>query len=207
MTTDIKRSHVVMSVAGRWGPTETFSSDTWEWDGNSWTQREDSGPAAREYARAAWDPVGSGILLFGGRASGIAFSDTWTWGGDQWKQVADIGPTGRQGHAITSNGKRVLLFGGQAVFAARPQDRSLPTAGTPTGGFHTTLEKDTWAWDGHRWMQIQDIGPPARMNHAMTYDEKRDSIVLFGGEDQNTTRFGDTWEPRAGDIEQPTRPA
>jgi len=61
--------------------------------------------------------------------------------------------------------------------------------------------------DGHRWMQIQDIGPPARMNHAMTYDEKRDSIVLFGGADQNTTRLGDTWEPRAGDIEQPTRPA
>jgi N-acetylneuraminic acid mutarotase len=195
IATDIKRSRIVLFGGTARGPGgDIFYGDTWEWDGNSWTQREDSGPPGRCFARMSWDPIAGRTLLFGGRAHGTAFSDTWAWEGNQWKQVADIGPSGRQGHAMASDSKRVLLFGGLTLAAARPQDQALPTGGTPPGGFHTTLEKDTWAWDGHRWMQIQDIGPLARSSHAMAYDEKRDSIVLFGGEDQGITRLGDTWE-------------
>jgi hypothetical protein len=197
MSGDRRRSRVVL-FGGIWRSAggDVFGADTWEWDGNTWTQQEDTGPAGRMSARASWDPVSGRTLLFGGRAHGPAFWDTWAWDGNQWRQVADIGPSGRQGHAMASDKKRVLLFGGMMFVAARPQDQNNPLGGTPPGGYHTTLENDTWAWDGHRWMQIQDIGPAARTDHAMTYDETRDAIVLFGGEDSySNTLFGDTWEP------------
>ena len=40
---------------------------------------------------------------------------------------------------------------------------------------------DTWEWDGEEWAQQEDVGPPARVFHAMAYDAVRDRVVLFGG--------------------------
>ncbi len=179
MTTDPGRQRVVL-----FGGQPRFA-DTWEWDGNAWTQREDVGPPARAQVEASWDAVSGRILLFGGMpATGPAFLDTWAWDGNQWKQVADIGPRARGGHAMASDGKRVLLFGGKAILLDAP-------TGLPSG---EQMEGDTWAWNGSRWLQIQDIGPAPRWDHAMAFDDMRKTFVLFGGSDK-TGFFGDTWEP------------
>jgi hypothetical protein len=42
------------------------------------------------------------------------------------------------------------------------------------------------------WTQKQDTGPGPREGSRMTYDAKRNCVVLFGG--HSGERVGDTWE-------------
>jgi hypothetical protein len=44
------------------------------------------------------------------------------------------------------------------------------------------------------WTQKQDVGPSARGEHAIAYDEARERVVLFGGTAGGGTLQGDTWE-------------
>ena len=84
-----------------------------------------------------------------------------------WTQKEDIGPSPRYGHAMAYEAarQRVVLFGGSGF------------GGSGSSG----LLNDTWGWDGAAWTQLADMGPPARRNHAMAYDESRHRLVLFGG--------------------------
>jgi hypothetical protein len=43
------------------------------------------------------------------------------------------------------------------------------------------------------WTQKQDIGPSARMSHALAYDALHDRVVVFGG-DPGGAPLGDTWQ-------------
>jgi len=52
---------------------------------------------------------------------------------------------------------------------------------------------DTWVWDGADWVQKSPASsPPARADHAMTYDQARGQVVLFGGSGSSST-LNDTW--------------
>ena len=68
--------------------------DTWEWDGENWTQVADSGPARRHGHAMAFDPNRQRIVLFGGDANG-RLNDTWEWDGNEWVQQGDSGPSAR----------------------------------------------------------------------------------------------------------------
>ncbi len=53
---------------------------------------------------------------------------------------------------------------------------------------------DTWIWNGQDWVEKHPINhPSARLDLAMAYDEKRQVVVLFGGQSQSVG-LGDTWE-------------
>lgn len=55
----------------------------------------------------------------------------------------------------------------------------------------------TWAWTGSNWVELTPANKPsARWTHGMVYDEKRQRIVLFGGQasDQAGSGLNDTWE-------------
>ena len=56
-------------------------SDTWEWDGEVWTQREASGPAARRGHVMTFDVTNQRIVLFGGASAVGTLDDTWEWNG------------------------------------------------------------------------------------------------------------------------------
>ena len=94
-----------------------------------------------------------------------------------WTQKEDIGASPRYGHAMAYEAahQRVVLFGGAGG-----------------SGGTSALSNDTWGWDGVSWTQLADMGPPARRNHAMAYDESRHRLVLFGG--YTPGYVGDTWE-------------
>ena len=90
-----------MSYDGRAGRTLLFGgqffaasrlADTWQWDGQSWTQVNDIGPRARSEAAMAYDDQRQQTVLFGGTSGSVAFNDTWEWNGEDWTQVADGGP-------------------------------------------------------------------------------------------------------------------
>ncbi|MEZ6235073.1 MAG: kelch repeat-containing protein [Phycisphaerales bacterium] len=57
------------------------------------------------------------------------------------------------------------------------------------GGNESSLNAETWTWDGPPWMLRATTGPSARNYHAMAYDAARGEVVLFGGNPRN----GETW--------------
>ena len=77
-----------------------------------------------------------------------------------------------------------MPFGGNRVLFGKPDD---------TG----TFLNDTWIWQRGRWLRIDVPGPPPRAEAAVTYDRRRERVLLFGGyyrAASGTVRLGDTWE-------------
>jgi hypothetical protein len=54
---------------------------------------------------------------------------------------------------------------------------------------------DTWEWDGNDWKEIKTLTIPSqRAGQAMVYDEKREVVVMFGGQGaDDITTLNDTW--------------
>jgi hypothetical protein len=212
------------------GSTDELSGDTWEWNGTEWTQVADIGPARRGGCALAYDTVRNRVVLFGGiggLSGDEFFGDTWEWDGTEWTQIADTGPPPRAYPAIAFDSSRgcLVLFGGydgqewlndtwewtdEGGWVKRqdigPQFNANPTmvySEKHTVLFGARLEQgagQTWEWDGNLWTQRQNMGPPARVWHALAYDSQRDRMVLFGGQatrpqqDPPDIWFGDTWE-------------
>lgn len=99
-------------------------SDTWEWDGTSWTQRMVTGPSARRDHAMAYNSLRAVTVLFGGYPPA---GDTWEWDGTTWTQRAVSGPPAQYSPAMAYDAARgvTVLFGGD----------------------------QTWEWDGTSWTQ------------------------------------------------------
>src|SRR5260370_28825072 len=62
------------------------TSDTWTWDGSSWTRRHpSSSPPARSYPSMAYDAARHTVVIFGGMtavngpSTPSNLNDTWLW--------------------------------------------------------------------------------------------------------------------------------
>ncbi len=154
-------------------PNTVSLGDSWQWDGQDWTQLSNSGPSARAAHAMAFDATRNNSVLFGGVDASGFLQDTWEFDGQDWTKVEDAGPSPRSVHAMSYDAAntRVTLFGGV--------------------GSDDSVLGDTWAWDGNAWVQIAQFGPPPRRAAAMTW--MGDATVLFGGADASSL-FGDTWE-------------
>lgn len=131
-----------------------LGSDTWSFDGTSWTQLLPvASPPARKDAALAHDAARGRFVLFGGSGSAAYLGDTWELDGSSWQRVCWPGcapgiectctrmPSPRYGPAAffdPVNG-RVTLFGGQDATGPR---------------------NDTWTWDGADWTELQPAHPP-----------------------------------------------
>jgi hypothetical protein len=150
-----------------------LQSQTWIYDGGSWSSLNVRGPSARiEHAMATLSTEAGGeVVLFGG-TDGLqtTFGDTWLFDGAGWKQGPSSGPSPRSSHAMASLGKQVVLFGGSDA--------------------DNTPLSDTWLFDGKSWKKSSADGPPARYWHAMTTSGS--NVVLFGGTGESGD-LGDTW--------------
>ncbi len=146
--------------------------DTRIWNGSAWTSIASSSmrPPARTDHVMVYDIAREQIFLFGG-FNGSFLNDVWVFDEtNRWREVTptesnDKSPSGRWGAAAVYDPERkeVVLFGGY------DGDRLL---------------NDTWAWDGTAWEEIVPIDsvlPPARTDHSMAYDQKRERVVVFGG--------------------------
>ncbi len=150
--------------------------DTWLKKNCTWSNRTNTGPAARsDHAMAAL--ANGHVLLFGGKtdAAGAAsaLGDTWEWNGNVWVAVSTTGPAARLGHAMALDSVRgrVVMFGG------------LDTGGAAIG--------DTWEWNGSNWVQVAAIGPSARFAHAMAFSPVGGETLVVGG--LGSTALNDTW--------------
>ena len=72
--------------------------EVWEWDGETWTEREHPGlgPPRREHFALAYDSRRGVTTLFGGYlyedGSPNNFGDLWEWDGDTWTERHPVGP-------------------------------------------------------------------------------------------------------------------
>ncbi|MBI5478412.1 MAG: hypothetical protein HY906_06120, partial [Deltaproteobacteria bacterium] len=149
-------------------------SDTWEWDGTTWTQKLPalSPPARYGHGMAT---LGNRVVLFGGWGAAGYLSDTWEWDGTTWTPWAVVGPPARYAHAMATRApgtaaERVVLFGGWNA-----------------GG----RLADTWEWSGAAWAPRLVVGPAARYWHALA--TRADRVVLFGGS-ALAGNSNETWE-------------
>ncbi len=158
----------------------TYYSDTWAWDGETWTHMACNTPGSRDFHAMAYDSARGRIVLFGGREDGKYDRDeTWEWTGSDWVSVSTgTTPAARRYHAMAfdSNRQRTVLFGG-----ANEDSDEL---------------NETWEWDGASWIKMNpDQSPLPRVGHAMVYDDTRKRVLLFGGySDDTNTLLGDFWE-------------
>jgi len=162
--------------------TLQYSQETWEWDGQTWSQRfSATAPLPRESAALAYDAYRNRIVMFGGWTTLPApfrkFDDTWEWDGRNWIQsYPATKPPARWHHTMVydSARRRTVVFGGKDEVA--------------TFG-------DTWEWDGSNWAKRSPTtSPPARSGHGMAYDAARQRTVLYGGIDSSSMSLDDTWE-------------
>ena len=97
MAYDSSRGRTVLFGGGTGTTALTGLNDTWEWDGEHWTQVADTGPPGRLQAVMAYDVHRNQTVLFGG-THGKA--DTWGWDGRNWTQLADSGAWPRVAFAM-----------------------------------------------------------------------------------------------------------
>lgn len=156
-------------------------SDTWEWTGTKWTQIG-LDLIGRRKAAMAYDKKRSRMVLFGGNSGASFLGDTWEFDGKAWKKVCETGPKARSGAAMAydENLQKVVLFGGYTESGLDLAD--------------VVNYRDTWAWDGKAWKKLSASGPSARSGHAMASDTLRKRVILFGGGQDEQTKFNDTWE-------------
>ncbi len=184
MAYDSERGVIVLFGGNAKDPLDNYMGDTWEWEGNSWTEKLPLlSPSARAMHAMAYDAANGVVVLFGGWDGGGFLDDTWLWNGTQWSQVCDQPrcdrPSARQSHKMVYDSVRgvVVLYGGH-------------NAGITLG--------DTWEWNGATWTERFPAGSPStRHVHAMSYDCSRGVVVLYGGalsSDGNTPALKDTWE-------------
>jgi len=134
-------------------------------------------PAVAEHSMA-YDAKANRILLFGGYANQPT-GETWAYDpvGDAWtNRTTAQGPPARSlaAMAYDAESDRVILFGGAHV--------------------GSNLD-DTWSYDydSNTWTNLNPVVRPiGRTGHAMTYDNRSDRVILFGGYSA-VAPLGETW--------------
>ena len=153
-------------------------SDTWLWNGTSWTLSSATGPTGRSAATMVYDAAANEVLLFGGiDTSGTPQNDLWAFNGTTWTLLIASNTAGSPsaradyGMAYDAAHSQVVLFGGDDSSGVR---------------------SDTWLWNGTTWSQVSPASnPPAREAQGMAYNAALGQTVMFGG--INGSYLDDTW--------------
>lgn len=170
------------------GWNDTFTTETWSWNGSNWTYLTNIGPEERTWHCMAYNSTNHKTILYGGARSGyyyntdttdFIYTDTWEWDGSSWSEITTANsPLKRIWTDMVYDPVRneVVLFGGK---------------------HSSTYYNDTWVYDGTNWTQkTPATSPSARYMHSMAWDAVNNRIVLFGGIDSggNCLQSTYTWD-------------
>jgi hypothetical protein len=144
--------------------------DTWELNGDVWTQVATSGPTGGFLPAMTYDSVRAVTVL---SCQTNQAQQTWEWNGAAWSLRSATGPSRRYGAAMAFDTTRAVTVLHGGTF----------------GGFEID---DTWEWNGVTWTQRAVSGPGARYLHTLTFDPIRNATVLIGGYRDNA-ELGDAW--------------
>jgi len=199
-------------------------NDTWEWDGTDWQlMNPQHTPPARCCHAMAYDSARKRVVLYGGWDSqhNSFFNDVWLWNGKDWSQVVSRAPQ-MSGHFLVDFLSKGEIFSVQTSSAGTwmwdgkefvdleiesPPNRTDVRAVYDSeneriilfGGIHDkNFLNDTWIFDGDSWFQVHlPVTPSPRFGQVMFYDNKRNSVILFGGlQNDDPYYMNDMWELR-----------
>ena len=179
MAFDRARGRVVL-YGGFNSATQQELSDIWEWDGTSWRQATASGPANSIALAVAYDEKTAALYLYSMPANGGAVAAS-RWNGTTLSAAASAAPP-----CVPIRGQLAALGStpGGLLFYVHSCDQ--------TG---TTIQPQTWRWEGATWASVSGTQPPTRLNAALAYDRDRGRVVLYGGEvGAGVPDLADTWE-------------
>ncbi len=175
------------NVIGPFGfPSIDYAPGLWRFDGSNWTQA--GGTVADRYDHSmAYDPASDALHVIGGIPTGAGQSHSVLQGG-VWTELAPLPDR---------------IGGGSAVYVDATQEILVTAAITGQG--------ETLRYANSVWSRLQEDWPETRVNHAMTVDHGRESLVLFGGNlptevlDDTWEWDGTTWTQHAGGSGPPAR--
>jgi hypothetical protein len=182
-------------------------TDTWTWDGSTWTQRHPAHhPLGGVSPRMATDAA-RGVLLLVAQpqtASSIASVETWTWRNGDWHvESSDGAPlagdfasgSGHQGLAGDGLARPMTGtdFTGSAGMGWDPVSRRVLYVEHNVEGVapvpHSGLL--TWSWDGTWRLEHPATTPPESTDPLVATD--RTGVVLFDGDGHTWHWNGTTW--------------
>lgn len=178
--------------------------DAWAFDldGGGWTMLAPAGggPIARRGQSATLDGGLDRMLVFGGSDDWNWWDETWAFDlpSATWTLVNPNGPkpSPRYGQNMVHDPvrDRLVMFAGYG-----PTVPSDTAGGVPLGGYD--FRNDAWVLelsgaDGPRWERINPIGdPPSKRDFfAMVWDQKRERVLVFGGNGGLDQETNDVWE-------------
>jgi hypothetical protein len=176
MIWDPDRQAVVMQGGRRpYAPNDPFTwTDTWSYDGQSWTKLAESGPeSSGALARSA--AYAADVMLEGGEFPDPALTYRLTDQG--WQALAlEIVPELRTRARMASGDDGVYLFGG---------------FGYEWSHMWPVLHRDLWLLDGEGWQRVENEKPDARQDHLLACPANQPGVILHGGSD--TGRDPNSW--------------
>jgi hypothetical protein len=164
---DEKRNVLVMYGGYSWANNGCVR-ETWEWDSETWTQKDVESPTACDHLEMIYDASREEVILFGGGDENLNLSsETWAWNGEEWTLLNSDGPPGRAhfGLVYDTVHEQALLYGGYA-------DQIL---------------EDFWAWRDGTWQSISSPGPGLLSHTGMAMDTDANELLLFGGASSTST--------------------
>lgn len=138
---DAARRETVL-FGGLVGFNQSYSGETWTWDGSSWSQRLVTGPTPRAGHAMVYDSRRGVVVLFGGSGSEAPTISTWEWDGASWAhRSTPISPPAQYGHVMAYDANR-----GVTVLFSR-------------GALSGPLS-ETWEWNGDTWTRRAPVHSP-----------------------------------------------
>lgn len=185
---DPRRRRVLLFGGGGGGSKEAVDEHLWSWDGSAWTVLPrapgERGPSPRRHIGMAWDAHGDALYVAGAstRAEGAPGADAelWRWRPAQgWELLPMPEGRGREQPALAATPRGLFLFAGG--------DREGP------------YRNDLWRLRDDRWAPLltdlpAGLLPRARRYATLAFDDARGALVLFGGEDAESSARLDLWE-------------
>lgn len=156
MAYDAARARCVLYVPEVIGST-LVGSQTWEWDGATWTQRAPAHtPSPRRLAAMTYDAVRQRIVLFGGHhdPTSTFLADTWEWDGVDWTQVATATQPSGRGQTVMAFDAlrgRAVLFGGALGWGNNEAGDTWEYGGA-TPATYTAFGGGCAGWAGAPWL-------------------------------------------------------
>jgi N-acetylneuraminic acid mutarotase len=143
--------------------TNTFT-DTWEFDGTNWTQKQATGPTVNK-PELAWDALRSRIVMLGTDNDNKVVMYGYDPAKAEWSNLAPakLPACLNEGGLVYQTHNDTLLY---------------------TGGVCTdsSVIDSTWQWDGTTWAELTVVTPIDRFSGmALTYDQARKEAVMFSG--------------------------
>jgi hypothetical protein len=163
-------------------PSNSYVDQTWEWSSFAGFTKKTPGlsPSGRRGHVMVYDEARKRTIVYGGRGVNGVLGDLWEWDGATWTQrTPALSPPPRFAPCAAYDAARkvMVVFGGRVDMDG------------------TKSNAETWEWDGDAW-KAGPTGPSARRACAMTFDSKRNAVVMYGGAPRRTTvseSLGDTW--------------